>query len=63
MIFNSNGEGTISAIHEDSPDKYSAVETVKTLPKAKTMALDPRTHRLFLSTSEAGQFEVLVVGK
>jgi DNA-binding beta-propeller fold protein YncE len=63
MIFNSNGEGTISVIHEDSPDKYSAVKTVKTLPKAKTMALDPRTQRLFLSTSEAGQFEVLVVGK
>ncbi len=63
MIFNSNGEGTITAIHEDGPDKYSVVETVKTLPRAKTMALDPKTHRLFLSTAEAGQFEVLVVGK
>jgi hypothetical protein len=39
------------------------VETVKTLPRAKTMALDPKTHKLFLSTTEAGQFEVLVVGK
>ncbi len=63
LIFNSNGEGTITVIREDSPDKYSSVETVKTLPKAKTMALDPKTHRLFLSTAEAGQFEVLVVGK
>jgi DNA-binding beta-propeller fold protein YncE len=63
LIFNSNGEGTISVIREDSPDQYSAVETIKTLPKAKTMALDPKTHRLFLSTAEAGQFEVLVVGK
>jgi DNA-binding beta-propeller fold protein YncE len=62
LIF-SNGEGTISVIHQDSPDKYSAVETVKTLPRAKTMALDPKTHQLFLSTAEAGQFEVLVVGK
>jgi YVTN family beta-propeller protein len=62
LIFNSNGEGTISVIHQDSPDKYSAVETVKTLPRAKTMALDPKTHQLFLSTAEAGQFEVLVVG-
>ena len=49
-------------IHQDGPDKYSVVENVKTLPRAKTMALDPRTHRLFLSTAEAGQFEVLVVG-
>jgi YVTN family beta-propeller protein len=63
LIFNSNGEGTITVIHEDSPDKYSIVETVKTLPRAKTMALDQKTHRLFLSTAENGQFEVLVVGK
>jgi YVTN family beta-propeller protein len=63
LIFNSNGEGTITVIHQDSPDKYSVVETVKTAPKAKTMALDPKTHRLFLSTAESGQFEVLVVGQ
>jgi len=63
LIFNSNGEGTITVIREETPDKYSVVETVKTLPRAKTMALDPKTHRLFLSTAESGQFEVLVVGK
>ena len=63
LIFNSNGEGTITVVHQESPDKYSVVETVKTLPRAKTMALDPKTHRLFLSTAENGQFEVLVVGK
>ena len=63
LVFNSNGEGTVTVIHQDSPDKYSVVENVKTLPKAKTMALDPKTHRLFLSTAEAGQFEVLVVGR
>ena len=62
LIFNSNGEGTITVIHQDSPDKYSVVETVKTV-RAKTMALDPKTHQLFLSTVENGQFEVLVVGK
>jgi len=61
LIFNSNGEGTITVIHQDSPDKYSVVESVKTVPRAKTMALDPKTHQLFLSTAEAGQFEVLVV--
>ena len=63
LIFNSNGEGTITVIHQDSPDKYSVVENVKTLPRAKTMALDPKTHQLFLSAAEAGQFEVLVVGR
>jgi DNA-binding beta-propeller fold protein YncE len=63
LVFNSNGEGSVTVIRQDSPDQYSLVETVKTAPRAKTMALDPKTHRLFLSTVESGQFEVLVVGK
>jgi len=63
LIFNSNGEGTVTVIHQETPDKYSIAETVKTLPRAKTSALDPKTHQLFLSTAESGQFEVLVVGK
>jgi hypothetical protein len=50
-------------VHQDTPDKYSVVETVKTAPRAKTMALDSRTHQLFLSTAENGQFEILVVAK
>jgi YVTN family beta-propeller protein len=62
-IYNSNGEGTITVIHQETPDQYSVVETVKTLPRAKTMTFDPKTHQLFLSTAEAGKFEVLVVGK
>jgi DNA-binding beta-propeller fold protein YncE len=63
LIFNSNGEGTITVIEQDDPNKYEVVETVKTAPRAKTMAFDPKTHRLFLSTAENGQFEVLVVGQ
>lgn len=63
LIFNSNGEGTVTVIRQDTPDKYSLVDTVKTLPKAKTMALDLKTHQLFLSTAEGEQFELLVVGQ
>jgi DNA-binding beta-propeller fold protein YncE len=63
LILNSNGEGTVTVIRQENPDKYSVVETVKTVPRAKTSALDPKTHQLFLSTAESGQFEVLVVGK
>ncbi|MGA2003626.1 MAG: hypothetical protein ABSG70_09605 [Terriglobales bacterium] len=63
LVFNSNGEGTITAIHHDDPDRYSVVGTVKTLPRVKTMALDRKTHQLFLSTAENGQFEILVVGR
>ena len=62
LIFNSNGEGTVTVIHEDTPDQYTVVENVKTLPRA-TMALDPKTHQVFLSTAESGQFEILIVGK
>lgn len=61
LVFNSNGEGTITVIRQDSPDKYSVVENLKTVPRAKTMALDPKSHQLFLSAAESGQFEVLVV--
>jgi len=54
LIFQSCGDGTISVFHQDSPDAYTAVETVKTQQGAKTMALDPTTHRLYLSTAEYG---------
>ena len=63
LVFNSCGDGTLAVFHQDSPDKYSLIENVKTAPRAKTMALDPKTHRVFLSTAEDGQFEVLVLGK
>jgi hypothetical protein len=53
----------VTVIRQEDADKYSPVETVKTLPRAKTMALDSKTHRLFLSTAENGQLAVLVVGR
>jgi YVTN family beta-propeller protein len=63
LVFNSNGEGTVTVIRQDGPDTYSVLDNVKTVPRARTMALDPKTQRLFLSTVEDGKFEVLVVGK
>lgn len=69
-IFNSNGEGNVTVIHQDSPDTYSVVETVQTQPGAKTIALDPKTHQLYLSVAERegktikpGTFTILVLGK
>src|SRR5690348_17529888 len=38
--------------HEDSPDKLSEVESVKTEYGAKTNQVDPKTHRVFLTTSD-----------
>jgi DNA-binding beta-propeller fold protein YncE len=63
LIFFSNGDGTINVLHEDSPDLYTAVDTIRTPPRAKTMTFDPASKRLYLSTAEAGQFEVLAVGR
>src|ERR1700730_5852735 len=54
LIFVSTREGMIHIFHEDSPDKFSAVDTVKTQIGAKTMALDPKTHNLFLDTADFG---------
>jgi DNA-binding beta-propeller fold protein YncE len=52
LVLVSTREGMLHIFHEDSPDKLSEVQTVKTQYGAKTMALDPKTHRVFLSTSE-----------
>jgi DNA-binding beta-propeller fold protein YncE len=48
----STGDGTIHVFHEDSPAKLVEVETVKTEYGAKTMALDSKTHRLIVDTSD-----------
>jgi DNA-binding beta-propeller fold protein YncE len=52
MVFVSTREGKIHIYHEDSPAKLSEVETVTTEYGAKTMGLDPKTHTLYLSTSD-----------
>jgi YVTN family beta-propeller protein len=54
MLFVSTQAGKIHIFHEDSPDKLSEVETVTTEYGAKTMALDPKTHNLYLTTSDFG---------
>ena len=51
LAFASAGDGTITVIREDSPDKFSVAETVKTQDHARTMALDPKTHELFTVTA------------
>ncbi|MBZ5500181.1 MAG: YncE family protein [Acidobacteriia bacterium] len=69
LIFFSNGDGTVNNFREYAPDRYTAVTTLMTEPGAKTMALDPTTHRIFLSAAEKdgkankpGSFHVLVYG-
>jgi DNA-binding beta-propeller fold protein YncE len=52
LVFASTREGMVHIFHEDSPDKLSEVQTLKTEYGAKTMAIDPKTHNIFLSTSD-----------
>lgn len=48
------GSGALSVFHEDSPDKYTLVEEVKTQAGARTMALDRKTGRVYLSVAQFG---------
>lgn len=48
LAFSSNGEGTLTVIKQENPNKYSVIGTVRTEPGARTMTLDERTHRLYL---------------
>jgi DNA-binding beta-propeller fold protein YncE len=75
--FASNGDGTLTVVHEDSPEKFTVVENVATKRSARTMALDPTTHRIYLSAADLGppaqgqrrpslvpgSFVILIVGK
>jgi len=54
LIFASTREGKIHIFHEDSPDKFSEVETVNTEFGAKTMGLDTKTHHVFVDTADFG---------
>jgi DNA-binding beta-propeller fold protein YncE len=55
LIFIPNGgEGNVTVVHQDSADKYSVVATVPTFAGAKTIAVDPTTHNVYLFQPERG---------
>jgi hypothetical protein len=54
LAFCSCGDGNVTIAHEDSPDKLTFVQTLRTEPRAKTMALDPKTHRIYLASARFG---------
>ena len=76
MVYVSTRDGFVHIFHEDTPDKFSEVEKVKTELGAKTMGLDTKTHNVFVDTADfatpagserpqpvLGTFHVLVYGK
>lgn len=52
LVFSSNCDGTLTVVRQESPDKYTVVQTVRTEKEARTMALDPVSHKLFLPSEE-----------
>jgi hypothetical protein len=52
LVFHSCGDSTLRVIHEDSPDKYPVVANASTQAGARTMALDTKTHHVFLTIAE-----------
>ena len=69
-VFFSCGDGTVSVFQEETPDRLVAAGTITTEPGAKTLALDPKTHNLFLSvakregkTVQPGTFHLIVCAR
>jgi len=55
FVFSSNGaDGTLTVVHQESPDSYRVVATVQTQVSARTLALDPSTHKVYLAAARFG---------
>ena len=71
-VWSSNGAGTLTMVRPDANGRYEAAATVATSPRARTLAIDAATHRVYLVTAKFGDgprppmvpdsFEILVVG-
>jgi YVTN family beta-propeller protein len=54
IVYSSNGEGTLSIVHQDAADRYSVLQTLPTQRGARTMALDEATGKVYLATADFG---------
>ena len=59
LAVSSNGEGTLTFVGQEKDGSYNVKQTLKTLPSARTMALDPQSHKIYLVAAE---FEPAVMG-
>jgi DNA-binding beta-propeller fold protein YncE len=74
LAFASSGTGVLTIAHEDAPNTFTVVQTVKTQPSGRTMWLDPATHRIYVPVAAtttgpngraqitAGTLKILVLG-
>ena len=54
QAFSSNIDATLTVVRQEGKDEYSALDTVQTEPGARTMAMDLKTHTLYLSSAKFG---------
>jgi DNA-binding beta-propeller fold protein YncE len=54
LAFASCGEGVLTVVKEESPSKFSVAENVPTKRGARTLALDSKTHNVFVVTADFG---------
>lgn len=52
--FASNADGTLTVIHQDSPDHYSVTQTLQTSQGSRNMGLDPTNHRIYVAAAKFG---------
>ena len=52
LAFSANGDGTLTVVRESSPGKYKVLETVTTQRGSRTMAIDPKTHNIYLPAAQ-----------
>jgi DNA-binding beta-propeller fold protein YncE len=68
LAFSANGEGNVTVIKQESADKYGVLETVTTEPGAARLAVDPKTHKIFVPNNDpnpagpARNFRVMILG-
>ena len=51
LVFSSCGEGVVTIAREETPEKLAVVQTLATERGARTLALDPKTHRIYLASA------------
>jgi DNA-binding beta-propeller fold protein YncE len=54
LAYSSNGDGTLTIVHEENPTTFKVAQNVVTPRGARTIALDPKTHNVFLPTADFG---------
>ena len=52
--FASNADGTLTVIHQDSPDQYHVIENIQTPKGSRNLGLDPTNHRVFVASAKFG---------